>query len=318
MLVYATPDIPVKAQPDNVFPLDKYALVRDRLLIEQTLSPEEVITAKEIEEHLILLAHTSQYWNDLKTGALPLFAQRRIGFPWSENLVLRALYSCGATYAAAYTALVDCISGALAGGTHHAHSDFGFGFCLLNDLAIVALSLLRSRAVRRVAIIDLDFHPGDGTAEICGKNPNIFTCSIHGRSILARDPIGSSYDKELSWGIGDEDYLEVLAEGLESVERFKPDLTLYQAGVDVLAGDELGHFKLSLEGVYRRDLAVFELCRRSGFPVAFTLGGGYHPNRELMIAAHMGTTRAAQEIFPRRNNHAEMRMPLQDDRRKRV
>ena len=297
MLVYAAPDIPVDAQPDHVFPLDKYTLTLDRLLADRILSAEEVRTSEAIAERRVLLAHTREYWNDLKTGGLSLVNQRRIGFPWSENLVRRALYACGATYEAARAALSDSVSGALAGGTHHAHSDFGFGFCLLNDLAIVSLSLLQSAHAKRVAIVDLDFHPGDGTAEICGKNPRIFTFSIHGRSILARDPIGSSYDKELSWGISDDKYLEIVAEGLKAVEPFEPDLVLYQAGVDVLAGDALGRFRLSLDGIFQRDLLVFEMCRRNGFPVAFTLGGGYHPDRAMMIAAHAGTVRAAKNVF---------------------
>lgn len=148
-----------------------------------------------------------------------------------------------------------------------------------------------------MAVIDLDFHPGDGTAEICGKNPAIFTLSIHGRSILARDPIGSAFDQELSWGIRDDAYLEIVAEALKSVALFRPHLVLYQAGVDVLAGDTLGRFKLSPEGVYKRDLLVFELCRQNGFPVAFTLGGGYLPDLDVMIAAHAGTARAAREVY---------------------
>ena len=297
MIVFAPPDIPLQVEPENIFPLEKYRLVRERLLTDGSLKDDEVLAAPLLDMRLAQYAHAESYCHDVVTGNLSPVSQRRIGFPWSENLVLRARYASGATLAAAYTALKRSVSGGLAGGTHHAHSDFGFGYCVFNDLAITAKVLVARGAARRVAVIDLDFHPGDGTAQICRGDSSIYTLSIHGRSILARDPVGSTVDVELSWGREDEEYLDILAAHLPGVSAFSPELAMYQAGSDVLAGDKLGKFRLSPEGMRKRDELVFRFCRDRSIPVAFTLGGGYNNDTGLMVEAHASTVRTAKKVF---------------------
>ncbi len=293
MILYVTPDIPVEVWPNNVFPVAKYELLHKMLFPEGVPPGVSLTETPLLDMEYARLAHSEGYCRKLITGELSRIDQRRIGFPWSENLFLRARYATGGTLAAAETALDEGISGVLAGGTHHAHVDFGFGFCVLNDLAIAAKTLLARGKVARIAVVDLDFHPGDGTADICKGDEAIYTMSIHGRSVLSRDPIGSTVDVELSWGIGDAAYLEVVKRHLKGVKSFSPDLVIYQAGADVLAGDSLGRFKLSLEGVRERDRLVFDFCTSNGYPVAFTLGGGYHTDVEPTVRVHAGTVLSA-------------------------
>ena len=296
MIVFSIPDIEIQANKGNIFPLYKYKQLRERILLEGILNTSRIRTSSAISMDLVRLAHAPDYCRELEDGTLSLLSQRRIGFPLTKELVLRARHSAGATLEAARAALADSISGGLAGGTHHAHGDFGFGFCVFNDLAVTALTLLKEGSVNRVAVVDLDYHPGDGTAAICKNNPSIYTLSIHGKSILARGPIGSTIDVELSWGTNDEEYLGVVEKNLEGVGAFNPDLVLYQAGVDVLAGDRLGKFALTLDGTARRDKLVFQYCYDRNIPAAFVIGGGYNQDPEMLVGAHAGTVRMAKQV----------------------
>lgn len=209
----------------------------------------------------------------------------------------KVLASVGGALAAAEEALQSGISGNLAGGTHHAHRDFGSGYCAFNDQACVALELLGRGAVRRVAIVDLDVHQGDGTAAILGDREDVFLLNVYCEKNFPFRKMSSHLDLALPEGASDHEFLEKLEPGLEQVWAFGPDLVLYQAGVDPLAEDSLGKLALTHRGLYQRDLRVLSECRRRGIPVSLALGGGYSRPIEPTLEAYVGTYRAVREVF---------------------
>ncbi|MBY0422293.1 MAG: histone deacetylase, partial [Parvularculaceae bacterium] len=218
-------------------------------------------------------------------------------FPWSSHVVLRARATVGGATAAARRALVDGVSGQLAGGTHHAHRNFGAGYCIYNDLAVVALTLLNEGVVRRVAIVDLDVHQGDGNAAILGERPDVFVFSVHGEKNFPFRKATSTLDIALPDGAGDDDYLRALAEHLPAVWAFRPDLVLYQAGVDPLKEDRLGRLSLSHQGLFERDAMVLEGAAKRGVPTSIAIGGGYADPIEASVEAYVGVWRAARAAF---------------------
>jgi acetoin utilization deacetylase AcuC-like enzyme len=217
---------------------------------------------------------------------------RRIGFPWSEQLVRRTLASAGGTLAAAADALAGGFGGNLAGGTHHAFRAEGSGFCVFNDIAIAIRKM-----GRRAAVIDLDVHQGDGTAAIFEHDPGVLTVSLHGEHNFPFRKQRSRIDIGLPDGAGDEEYLRRLADVLPRVVEFRPRVVFYQSGVDPLRGDRLGRLSLSFEGLRGRDRMVFEMCGLQGFPLVLTLGGGYSDPISLTVKAHANTYRDALEFF---------------------
>ncbi len=277
------------------YPMDKYRLVPERLLAEGTLSPQQLLEPEAATLEDVLRVHTPEYVSALMSGTLERRALLRIGLPWSPELVRRAFMVAGGTLAAARWALEEGLAVNLAGGTHHAFADRGEGYCLLNDL-VVALRCLRAEGrARRFLILDLDVHQGNGTAALCREDGQVFTFSMHAANNYPARKEVSSWDIALPDGTGDELYLDTLARALSCLrERFVPDLVLYQAGVDVLAGDRLGRLALSLEGVAERDRLVYGFCRRSGLPLAITLGGGYARSLDRVVEAHCQTVRVAK------------------------
>jgi acetoin utilization deacetylase AcuC-like enzyme len=222
---------------------------------------------------------------------------RRIGFPWSENLVKRTLASVGGTIAAAGDALVHGWGGNLAGGTHHAFRGEGSGFCVFNDIA-VAINLLRAeRHVNRVAVIDLDVHQGDGTATLFEADPDVLTISLHGCNNFPFRKQVSKIDVALPDLTGDEEYLAAVERILPCAFLFGADIVFYQSGVDALAADTLGRLSMTHAGLLRRDRLVFEACKHTGIPCVVTLGGGYSNPIELTVEAHANTFRLAAELF---------------------
>lgn len=210
---------------------------------------------------------------------------------------MRSLGSVGSTLAAVDAALEDGLSGTLAGGTHHAYRDFGSGYCVFNDLAVAARRVLDRGAVRRVLVFDVDVHQGDGTASIFEEDPRVFTCSIHGERNFPSRKQRSDLDVPLPDDTGDDAYLSALEAALdEAMERSRPDLVLYQGGVDVLAVDRLGRMALSEAGVEERDRRALSRFRRDGLPVALTLGGGYADPVEASVSAYAGTYRVARAL----------------------
>jgi acetoin utilization deacetylase AcuC-like enzyme len=276
------------------FPMAKYRMVRERLAATNKfdLSPAPIADIADIKR-----VHDATYVDAVLSGRLSAQAQRRIGFPWSEGFVQRTLGSAGSTLAATEVALRTGWSGTLSGGTHHAFRAEGSGFCVFNDIAIAAQKLLDDGRVKRVAVIDLDVHQGDGTAEIFNGAEQVFTVSVHCQVNFPFKKQKSKLDIELPEGLGDEEYLATLRETLPSVAEFAPEFVFYQGGVDVLASDTLGKLRLTPEGCRERDRTVFQFVKELGAPLVITQGGGYSKPIELTAEAHAATFVTALQVF---------------------
>ena len=280
------------------FPMSKYSGLRERLLRGQIVSPEDLHEAPRASWDDLRLVHTNDYLAAIELGTLPREAQRRIGFPWSPQMVERARRSVGATIAAAEAALDDGCAANLAGGTHHAFPDHGEGYCVFNDVAVAARVLQRDRGVTRVAVVDCDVHQGDGTAAIFRDDRSVFTLSLHGAKNYPFKKQISDLDVELEDGTGDELYLAKLAQCLEVVFDYGPDVVFYLAGADPYEGDRLGRLKLSIAGLQQRDMLVFNRCRAADVPIVITMSGGYAQDVEAIVTIHANTIRAAQTPIP--------------------
>jgi acetoin utilization deacetylase AcuC-like enzyme len=279
------------------FPMRKYSRLRERLVDEHILSPDDVRVAPAADWNDIRLVHTGAYVDAVASGSLDGDMQRRIGFPWSPEMVERSRRSVGATLAAARAARLDGVAANLAGGTHHAFSDRGEGYCVFNDVAIAVRVLQRESAVGRVAIIDCDVHQGNGTASIFQRDHTVFTFSMHGAHNFPFRKEVSDLDVVFGDGAGDDEYLAALAENVPKVlDRHTPDFVFYVAGADAYEGDRLGRLKLTVEGLAARDRFVFDECRQRQVPAVVTMGGGYAPNVEDIVTIHCGTIRAAASI----------------------
>lgn len=287
-------DLPLP--PGHRFPRHKYAMLRERLLTEEIVREAYLHPSPLARTGDVLCAHAAGYVEAFEAGRLDRKAMRRIGFPWSEGLVRRTRATVGGAVAAAESALERGLSGQFAGGTHHAHRDFGAGFCVYNDLAVAALWAVRTGRAARVAIIDLDVHQGDGNAAILREEKNIFVFSMHGEKNFPFRKFSSDLDVALPDRTGDEAYLKALAEHLPAVLAFRPDLVLYQAGVDPLAEDRLGRLALTHDGLMKRDDMVLSACARTGVPVSIAMGGGYSDPIEASVAAYANTYCVAKRV----------------------
>jgi acetoin utilization deacetylase AcuC-like enzyme len=250
--------------------------------------------APTTSDGVLALAHHPQYIQRVVNGALTADEQRAIGFPWSSEMVERSRRSAGATIAACRSAVADGVAVNLAGGTHHAHSDRGEGFCVFNDAAIAARLMQAERLASLVAIVDLDVHQGNGTASILATDDSIFTLSLHGDRNYPFDKASSDLDIALPDGADDAVYLAALDRALESLfTAFDPQLIIYLAGADPHEGDRLGRLKLSMEGLAERDRRVLDAANARGLPVAIAMAGGYGRNIEDTVAIHLQTLRIA-------------------------
>jgi acetoin utilization deacetylase AcuC-like enzyme len=276
------------------FPMAKYSGLRQRLLRDQIVSEADLHEAPRASWEDLRLVHTNDYLVAVEHGTLPHDAQRRVGFPWSPEMVERARRSVGATIAAARSALADGCAANLAGGTHHAFSDHGEGYCVFNDVAVAARVLQRDGDATRIAVVDCDVHQGDGTAAIFRDDRSVFTLSLHGAKNYPFKKQTSDLDVELEDGMSDEPYLARLAQSLDVMFEFGPDAVFYLAGADPYEGDRLGRLKLTIEGLHRRDLLVFDRCREADLPVVVTMSGGYAQDLEAIVTIHANTIRAAQ------------------------
>ena len=295
--VFYTDRYTVALPEGHRFPMGKYRAVRERLVETGVLAESELAEPELATREDVALAHTREYVDALCDGTIDPRAMRRIGFPWSPELVVRSLASVGGALAAADEALRTGVSGNLAGGTHHAQAEAGEGYCVFNDLAVVTRKLLARGDAERVAIVDLDVHQGNGNAAILGGTAGAFVFSMHGDKNFPFRKVPSTLDIGLADGTGDEEYLEKLAEALPRVFAFEPDLVLYQAGVDPLEEDTLGRLALTATGLAERDRLVLAACRRHGVPVSLALGGGYAAPIALTVEAHVQTYRVLREIF---------------------
>lgn len=280
------------------FPMLKYELLPEQLIYEGTCTKANFFEPEIPEDEHILRAHTEGYYNDLKNLTLDKRAERKLGFPLSEGLVKREIIIADGTMKASEFALEHGIAMNIAGGTHHAYSNHGEAFCLLNDQAIGARYLQQKKLAEKLLIVDLDVHQGNGTAEIFANDASVFTFSMHGKSNYPFKKETSDLDIALETDANDETYLNLLYKTLPKlIKDQKPDFIYYLCGVDVVASDKLGKLGLTVEGCKQRDRFVLETCKSHNIPLMCSMGGGYSPDIKIIIEAHANTFRLAQEIF---------------------
>lgn len=288
----------VPLPPGHRFPIEKYGLLRDRVLAEGLVPPERMHEPVRAPPADLLLAHTPDYVARLTEGRLTSDEERRIGLPWSPHLVERSYRAVGGTCEAAGAALEHGVAMNLAGGTHHAFADRGEGFCVFNDVAVAIRSLQRDGRIARAAVIDLDVHQGNGTHAIFDGDASVFTFSMHGGRNFPFHKHPGTLDIELADGTGDTEYLALLSTALPRVlSTSRPDLVLYLAGADPHEGDRLGRLAMTFEGLARRDAMVLEACRDVGIPVAIVIAGGYGRDIANTVAVHVETVRIAGSFF---------------------
>lgn len=297
MIFFTAQDFNLELPEGHRFPGHKYRLLEDKLVRDGTLSPEHLRVSPLATDEEILTVHTERYLRSLEDGSIDPRAMRRIGFPWSEQISRRGRRTVGGALAAARQALRLGISGQLAGGTHHAHPDFGSGYCVFNDLAIVANILLAEGSVDRIAIIDLDVHQGDGNAAVLTDNDACITLDVFGEKNFPFRKVPSDIDVPLPDATEDDAFLRAVAERLPDIWAFRPDLILYQAGVDPLTEDKLGRLSVSHEGLRRRDALVLEGCKARGIPCSMAIGGGYSNPIDHTVAAYAGTYEVARDVY---------------------
>jgi acetoin utilization deacetylase AcuC-like enzyme len=292
----------------------KYRRLRERLVEERILAPEDLSVPEPIGWDDLRLAHDDDYIDAVRNGTLTPDAQRRIGFPWSPMMVERSRRSVGATLAACRAALCSAslsgsrqdggpngtalhVSANLAGGTHHAFRDHGEGYCVFNDVAVAARVLLRDGLVQRALVVDCDVHQGNGTAAIFRTDPSVFTLSFHGDKNYPLRKEQSDLDVIFADGADDDDYLRALAAHVPRVlDDREPDLVFYLAGADPYEGDRLGRLKLTIAGLRARDRFVLTECSRRGVPVAIAMSGGYANDVDAIVTIHVNTIREAVNL----------------------
>ncbi len=280
------------------FPMIKYELLPQQLLHEGTAEQDDFFEPNVADLETVLNVHKRSYVNELLELTLDPRAARKIGFPLSAELVEREFRIANGTIIGTQKAFETGIAFNIAGGTHHAYSDRGEAFCLLNDQAIAAQFLLNQNLAKKILIVDLDVHQGNGTAEIFQDNPSVFTFSMHGKSNYPFKKEVSDLDISLPDGTNDETYLKILAETLpQLIQKVNPDFIFYLAGVDILATDKLGKLSCSIEGCKKRDEMVFEQCLKHQIPVQVSMGGGYSPEIKTIVEAHANTFRIAKDLF---------------------
>jgi len=292
---------PIYAHPlpeGHRFPMLKYELIPAQLLHEGTIQQENIFAPQPLNEINIINTHDANYWTELKNLTLSAKEQRRIGFPLDAKLVEREIRIAQGTIDAAIFAKQYRVAFNVAGGTHHAGSNWGEGFCLLNDQAIAANYLLNNNLANCILIIDLDVHQGNGTAEIFKDEPRVFTFSMHGDKNFPFRKEQSDLDIALEDDTDDLEFLSRLKDALQFIfEKYQPDFVFYLSGVDVLASDKLGKLSLSKAGCKERDQVVFETCIKHQVPVQVSMGGGYSEDIKIIVDAHCNTFRVAFDLY---------------------
>lgn len=280
------------------FPMLKYELLPGQLLHEGTCIEANFFEPTIPEDRYILNVHTQAYFDSLKNLTLDPKAVRKIGFPLSDMLIKREVIIADGTIKASEFALKNGIAMNIAGGTHHAYSNHGEGFCLLNDQAIAARYLQKNGLAQKILIVDLDVHQGNGTAEIFQNDPSVFTFSMHGKSNYPFKKEQSDLDIALENDCVDDTYLSILKDTLPKlIHSENPDFIYYLCGVDVIISDKLGKLGLTIAGCKERDRFVLQTCKDHNIPVMCSMGGGYSPDIKIIIEAHANTFRLAQELF---------------------
>lgn len=301
MQLYYADEFVLPLPPGHRFPMAKYRKLRE--MLTEGIATVQLRIPPAASPWELACAHDPRYVERVLRGQLSEREIRRIGFPWSPAMVERSRRSVGGTLAAARVALVEGISGNLAGGTHHAGPDFGEGYCVFNDVAVTARTLLAEGKVRRVAIVDADVHQGNGSAAILGVDKDVFTFSVHGERNFPFHKPPSHLDIALPDGAGDDEYLTAIDSGLDAaVRKWRPDLVLYIAGADPYEGDTLGRLAVTRAGLHTRDAMVIGQCEDSSVPLAICMGGGYAPEVDVIAGLHFTTFALAAESHRRRTS----------------
>jgi acetoin utilization deacetylase AcuC-like enzyme len=298
MKVYYSDHFVLPLPEGHRFPMVKYAMLRERVARDGICDPGELQTPRAVTDEEILRAHAPAYLKRVVAGTLTKKEVRRIGFPWSERMVERSRRASGGTLGACLAALEEGFAANLAGGTHHAFSDKGEGYCVFNDSAIAARAVQAAGLVERVVVIDTDVHQGNGTAAILHQDPKVFTFSIHGAKNFPFNKEESDLDTPLPDGADDTEFLAALAEGLKTaLDTADADLAIYLAGADPFEGDRLGRLYVTKLGLAERDRIVLETCKEHGVPVAITMAGGYAREVEDTVDVHFQSIRRAADLL---------------------
>ena len=285
-------------EENHRFPMIKYELIPEQLLRENTCSDSNFFKPNLIDENIVLQTHQVEYFNRFKNLDLSKKEIREIGFPISKKLVNRELQIAEGTIKGVIYSIENGISMNIAGGTHHAFYDHGEAFCMLNDQAIAANYLLSNGLAKKILIVDLDVHQGNGTASLFKTNNQVFTLSFHGKKNYPFRKEKSDLDIGFDDNTGDSEYLKILKETIPKViNDFEPDFLFYLSGVDVLENDKLGRLSLTINGCKERDRFILEICKKNSIPIQVSMGGGYSIILKNIIDAHSNTFRLAQEIF---------------------
>ncbi len=280
------------------FPMEKYDLLPEQLLYEGTISEDQIFQPDLLPEADLLLTHEHAYYQSLLSGKLSKRAERKIGFPVRPELIVRGRCIAQGTINCAIHALQQGIALNVAGGTHHAFRNRGEGFCVFNDFAIASNCLLERKLVKRILIVDLDVHQGNGTAKIFSNDPRVFTFSMHGVNNYPLQKERSDLDIGLPDRCDDGTYLHELKVALPFlIDQVEPNLIFYLAGADIIASDLLGRLDLSKAGARERDRIVFKTCQKNEIPVVVSMGGGYSPRVRDVVETHANTFRVAMDLF---------------------
>lgn len=282
---------------NHVFPIKKFELVRDKLLAEGTLQPDEIVEPESAKIEDVLLVHTTDYITRLRDGTLTQKEIRRLGLPWSKSLVRRSFLACSGTTNAARHALENGVASNLAGGTHHSFPDRGEGFCVLNDIAVAIRLLQREELAEKFLIIDCDVHQGNGTAFIFKNDDSVFTFSMHGAKNYPLFKENSTLDIELPDKTGDKEFLGTLEEALPRIFLHNPDIVFYLGGADPFEKDKLGRLGLSIEGLRQRDEMVLRFAKDRGVAIVTTMSGGYALDINDTVEIHCNTIRAVKKVY---------------------
>ena len=285
-------------QKNHRFPMIKYKLLPEILINEGTCIDSNFFIPNKINEKNILLTHDNNYYNKLINFELDKKEQRAIGFPMSQELIDREKKIVQGTIESSLNSIKHMISMNIAGGTHHAFSNRAEAFCILNDQSIAANYLIEKKICKKILILDLDVHQGNGTAEIFQQNKNVFTVSFHGKNNYPFRKETSDFDYGFSDGVNDYEYLKVIKYEIPRLtEIFEPDFIFYLSGVDIIESDKLGKLSVSIDGCKERDKFVLNYCKINNIPLQISMGGGYSPDINTIVEAHANTFRLAQEIF---------------------
>lgn len=299
MLLIAWNELYAHSLPEgHRFPMEKYNLIPEQLIYEGTITNANIHNPGFLDESIVLMTHKQEYWHRLLHGQLTPREVRKTGFPWSAQLVKREISIAQGTIDLALHALQYGIGINVAGGTHHAFSDRGEGFCLLNDFALASHYLLYHHLASQILIIDLDVHQGNGSAHIFENDPRVFTFSMHGANNYPLHKEKSDLDISLPDKTDDKTYLSILKNKIpELIDQVSPDFIFFQSGVDVLATDKLGRLGLSIAGCKLRDRVILEAAKKNKIPVVVSMGGGYSQKLSDIVEAHANTFRSAVDIY---------------------